>query len=120
MLLGWQKMKRILPCNILLLLLYGLEANSAEVSATEINNTEISAQQNQQALPSILFLEYLADMTEVDGQLIGPQDISTSLCKLVKPKQKKNEDKSENEEQDNAVPNSSTQSPVEKECTNHD
>ena len=74
-------MKRILPCYFLLLLLYG----------AEVNSTEINAQQNQQKLPSILFLEYLAEMTEVDGQLIGPQDIAESQCEFAKLKRNKND-----------------------------
>jgi hypothetical protein len=39
-------------------------------------------------LPSIAFLEYLADMTEVDGKYYGPQDMRIEACKdsVNKPK----------------------------------
>jgi hypothetical protein len=35
----------------------------------------VKVQQNQDKLPSLALLQYLANMTELDGQLYGPQDM---------------------------------------------
>lgn len=53
-------------------------------------------------LPDMAFLEYLAELVEVDGELIGPQDLSDKIIKpLIKPmknnKQLKTENKQEND-----------------------
>lgn len=44
----------------------------------------VQAQENADELPSIAFLEYLAEMKEVDGKLYGPQDMKTKPCQLSK------------------------------------
>ena len=52
MLLGWLKMNKALYCNALLLILACIP---------------LKAQEKVDKLPSIAFLEYLAELEEVDG-----------------------------------------------------
>lgn len=40
----------------------------------------LNALANSETIPSMAFLEYLAEMKEVNGELIGPQDIQTTHC----------------------------------------
>ncbi len=40
----------------------------------------LKAQEKVDKLPSIAFLEYLAELQEVDGKLYGPQDMKFKLC----------------------------------------
>jgi hypothetical protein len=56
------------------------------------------------ALPDMAFLEYLAELVEVDGELIGPQDLSNKTNKsfikeMNKTKKLKAENKKENTEE---------------------
>jgi hypothetical protein len=62
-------MNKALYCNSVLLLL---------------SCVLVQAQENADELPSIAFLEYLAEMKEVDGKLYGPQDMKIKPCRLSK------------------------------------
>jgi hypothetical protein len=42
----------------------------------------LKAQEKVEKLPSIAFLEYLAELQEVDGKLYGPQDMKIKSCQL--------------------------------------
>jgi hypothetical protein len=37
----------------------------------------------KEALPDMAFLEYLAELVEVDGELIGPQDLNNKTIKPI-------------------------------------
>lgn len=56
----------------------------------------LQAQDNADELPSIAFLEYLAEMKEVNGKLYGPQDMKIKPFQLSKQ---------EREEQHHETPN---------------
>lgn len=74
-------MNKALYCNSALLLL---------------SCVPLQAQDNVDELPTIAFLEYLAEMKEVDGKLYGPQDMKVKPCQLSKQ---------EREEQYHETPN---------------
>jgi hypothetical protein len=42
----------------------------------------LKAQEKVDKLPSIAFLEYLAELEEVDGKYYGPQDMKIKPCQL--------------------------------------
>jgi len=67
-------MNKALCCNVVLLILC---------------STPSKAQQKEDEIPSIALLEYLAEMTEVDGKFYGPQDMSLALCQSVSAEQNK-------------------------------
>jgi len=76
----------------------------------------LEAQENVDELPSIAFLEYLADMKEIDGKLYGPQDINVEPC---------HRSVSEQEEQNNETSNENNgdqndKAATEQECKHHD
>jgi len=69
-------------------------------------------------LPSIAFLEYLAEMTEIDGKLYGPQDLPLIHCKktLLKREEKKDDSGKGDSEK---VPKDEN-SILEQECLSND
>lgn len=60
MLLGWLKMKRKLCYSLLALVSCTLPAQTAD----------------DDELPDMALLEYLAELVEVDGELVGPMDMA--------------------------------------------
>jgi hypothetical protein len=58
--------------------------------------TPIQAQDALDELPSMAFLEYLAEMTEIDGKLVGPQDLPIINCKKNGLKRDENKNDSSN------------------------
>lgn len=70
---------------------------------------------------SMAFLEYLADMSEVDGKLIGPQDIPSNKCINQQQPLTRHEDKKENSEIDNSEQKAfEPTKKTEEECKSHD
>jgi len=104
-------MKRVLPYKHWSVLSY---------SALLLFCAVANAQQNNEITPSIDLLEYLAEMTEVDGQLIGPQDIAKVNCHSQSLKESENECKTNSgsrvEQKQNDEENVSKESPVQKGC----
>jgi len=58
--------------------------------------TPLQAQEALDELPSMAFLEYLAEMTEIDGKLYGPQDLPPINCKKNSLKRDENKNDSSN------------------------
>ena len=107
MLLGWRKMNRALYCNVVLCTLCC---------------APLKAQHKVDELPSIPFLEYLADMQEVDGKLYGPQDMSVEPCQRSVSEREEQNNENSNEvngaQNDKAQKNEKTA--TEQECKHHD
>jgi len=82
----------------------------------------LQAQENVDKLPSIAFLEYLADMKEVDGKLYGPQDIYVELCpKLAStPEKQSNETRNKTNGVQNDKPPKNEEPANKQECDDHD
>jgi hypothetical protein len=80
--------------------------------------TPLKAQESSNELPSMAFLEYLAEMTEIDGKLYGPQDIPVRLCNKNDFKQDENKDGS-SRGHDVQVPKNKS-SVVDQECISDD
>ena len=80
--------------------------------------TPLKAQESPNELPSMAFLEYLAEMTEIDGKLYGPQDIPVEHCNKAGFKQDENKDGSSHEHDEQAPKNES--SILDQECINDD
>ena len=82
----------------------------------------LQAQEKVDKLPSIAFLEYLAELEEVDGKLLGPQDMKIAPCILSK--QKKEELHHETSYDINASQNDNAKkhesSTNAQECKHHD
>lgn len=82
----------------------------------------LKAQENVDELPSIAFLEYLADMKEIDGKLYGPQDINLVPCQRSESEREEQNNETSNE--NNVVQNDKAQkndkTATEQECKHHD
>jgi hypothetical protein len=78
----------------------------------------LKAQESSNELPSMAFLEYLAEMTEIDGKLYGPQDIPVEGCNKDGFKQDENKDGS-SRGHDVQAPNNKS-SILEQECISND
>jgi len=104
-------MKRVLPYRHWAVLSY---------STLLLFSVAANAKQSNEITPSIDFLEYLAEMTEVDGQLIGPQDIAKVNCHSQSVKESENESKTDSgskvEQKQNDKENVSKKSPDQKGC----
>ena len=82
--------------------------------------SSVKAQKNNEALPSMAFLEYLAEMTEINGQLYGPQDLANS-CHQTTAKRDKNKDESNNGQGAELPPDENATKPMlDLECINND
>lgn len=81
---------------------------------------QLQAQENE--LPSIAFLEYLAEMKEVDGKFYGPQDIDIAPCLLPKQKQEELPHEIENNinDKENVQAKKGKSSANALECKPHD
>ncbi len=81
----------------------------------------LKAQENMNDLPSMAFLEYLADMEEVDGKLYGPQDINLKPCSSLDSAQEKQDGTSNkiNGVQHDKPPKNE-EPEIKQECKNHD
>jgi len=80
--------------------------------------TPLKAQESSADMPSIAFLEYLAEMTEIDGKLYGPQDLPLIDCKKILLKRDEKKDgsgKGDNEK----IPKDES-SILEQECLSND
>jgi len=78
----------------------------------------LKAQESPNELPSMAFLEYLAEMTEIDGKLVGPQDVPVERCKKDDFKQDENKDGSSHERDEKAPKDEN--SLLDQECINDD
>ena len=82
----------------------------------------LGAKEQAEKLPSIAFLEYLAEMKEVDGEYYGPQDMKVELCKVSVSKREKQPNESRkaiNGEQDDQE-QKNDKTAKESECKHHD
>jgi len=81
----------------------------------------LKAQESVDTLPSIAFLEYLADMEEVDGKLYGPQDMHVESCKKLASAQVKqsNETRDEINGVQNDKPPKNEDTAIKQECNDH-
>lgn len=52
-------------------------------------STSIKAADNNEKMPDMAFLEYLAELVEVDGELVGPMDMKSKDTNKAKPDEKK-------------------------------
>ncbi len=100
---GWQKMNKAFYYNTLLLGIFF---------------APLKAQESLDELPSMAFLEYLADMKEIDGKLYGPQDIPSEYCKKTRFKRDENKDGSSDGHDEHAPKNES--SILDQECISND
>lgn len=104
-------MNKALCCNGVLLILYC---------------APLKAQETVDELPSIAFLEYLAEMKEIDGKLYGPQDINLEPCQRLIPEreEKHNETTNEASIESNGGQNNKAQksgkTAIEQGCKRHD
>jgi len=103
LLYGWLKMNKARYCNLVMLCLY---------------ITPIQAQEGLDELPSMAFLEYLADMTEIDGKLYGPQDLPAINCKKNSLIRDENKDESSNGHTEKSSKNDKPL--LAQECINND
>lgn len=87
-----------------------------------LSSFSLQADENTDELPSIAFLEYLAEMKEVDGQLYGPLDMDLKLCQTTaqKREEQKNESSSDHDEAQNSKALKRLESAKDKECKYHD
>ncbi len=80
----------------------------------------LKAQENIDELPSIAFLEYLADMTEIDGTFYGPQDINVESCqRSVSEREEQNNEKT-NEASIESNSDQNDKTATEQECKHYD
>jgi len=100
-------MNKALCCNGALLVLCCFSSN---------------AQEKVDEIPSIAFLEYLADMEEVDGKLYGPQDMRVEPCQrsVSNQEKQKNETRNETNGVQNDKPPKNEKTACKQENTNHD
>jgi hypothetical protein len=82
----------------------------------------LNAQEHVSVPPSVAFLEYLADMEEVDGKLYGPQDMQLETCQrtILDQEKKHNEIKTEINGIQNEKPPKNEDQAIKQECKNHD
>ncbi len=73
-------------------------------------------------LPSIAFLEYLAEMEEVDDKLLGPQDMYVEPCQDSTAAQEKQNNETRNEINgvQNDKPPKNEDPAIKHECKYHD
>ena len=77
----------------------------------------LKAQENIQEVPSMAFIEYLAEMEEVNGKLYGPQDIATTHCQKLAQTQEDKKDETINEQKNKAqTDKKSKSSALKPEC----
>jgi len=100
-------MNKVLYCNGLLLLLACVP---------------LKAQEKVDKLPSIAFLEYLAELQEVDGKLYGPQDMTSKLCQSSTQNKKEQHHEAPNDINDGQNDNAKKREvPTNvQECKRHD
>ncbi len=81
----------------------------------------IKAQEKTNEPPSMAFLEYLADMEEVDGKFYGPQDMNFELCQSKKEEQKEKhiEIRTDINGIQNDKPPKNEDQATEQECKSH-
>ena len=80
--------------------------------------TPLKAQDVHDELPSMAFLEYLAEMTEIDVKLYGPQDLPVVICKKSSLKRDENKDESSNGHTEQAPKDDKPL--LAQECINND
>jgi hypothetical protein len=80
---------------------------------------QLQAQESKQALPSLALLEYLADMTEVDGKLVGPQDMNAQPCTAPRAPKQPTKPGEQDKKEDQKI-TKSKQTAVKPECQNND
>lgn len=88
------------------------------LSGVKAQEKQSMADKNGQ--PSIEFLEYLAEMKEVNGEFLDPLDMQTEICQNL---DKRETEKNETTKGQNNVPESSSQSDIQqvkKECENEE
>jgi len=87
-----------------------------------LSSFSLQAKEKTDILPSIAFLEYLANMKEVDGKLYGPQDMTIKRCQPTteKREEKKNETSSNDHEGQKKNALVSDGSATDKECKYHE
>ena len=76
--------------------------------------------------PSIAFLEYLADMTEVDGEFLDPQDIVENGCQKMNSQQNDNNESTNGQqnvaktEKENQIQNKNKNKQDSEGCENNE
>ena len=85
MLPGWPKTNRMCCCSVVLLTSFV---------------TPLHATPNEEPMPDMALLEYLAELVEVDGELVGPMDMAE---KLEKDKNENNDEQKQPAQKDRTI-----------------
>lgn len=85
MLLGWPKTNRMCCCSVVLLTSFV---------------TPLHATSNEEPMPDMALLEYLAELVEVDGKLVGPMEMAE---KLEKDKNENNNEQTKTAQEDRVI-----------------
>lgn len=74
MLPGWHKTNRMRCCSLVLMSSFATPLYAAQA-------TDTISQHKAEEMPDMALLEYLAELVEVDGELVGPMELADKLEK---------------------------------------